>query len=58
MQQAEERLDNPPKWNEVEDLVWEGVDILEDMRPEKRRRDEISQGRRKRRKEDDIWAEK
>ena len=40
--QAEEMLDNPPEWNEVEDLVWEGGDILEDMRPEKRRRDEIS----------------
>ena len=56
--QAEEMLDNPPEWNEMEDLVWEGVDILEDMRPEKRRRDEISLGRRKRRKEGDIRAEK
>ena len=52
--QAEEMLDIPPEWNEVEDLAWEGGDILEDMRLEKRRRDEISQGRRKRRKEDDI----
>ena len=50
--QAEEMWDNPPEWNEVEDL------ILEDMRPEKKRRDEISQGRRKQRKEDNIRAEK
>ena len=28
------------------------------MRPENRMRDEISQGRKKWRKEDDIWAEK
>ena len=31
---------------------------MEDIRPEKRSREEISQGRRKRRKEDDICAEK
>ena len=56
--QAEEMLDNPSEWNEVEDLVWEGGDIWKDMRPEKRRRDEISRGWRKRRKEDDIRIEK
>ena len=48
--QAEEMLDNPPEWNEVEDLVWEGGDILEDMRPEKRRRDEIFHGSEKTKK--------
>ena len=37
----------------------EDGDILpENMRPDKQRRDEISQGQRKRRKEDDILAEK
>ena len=56
--QAEEMLDNPPEWNEVEDLILEDGDILEEMRPKKRRRDEISQSRRKQRKEDDILAEK
>ena len=35
-------------WNEVPELIIEDGDILpEDMRPYKRRRDEISQGRRK-----------
>ena len=40
-------------------MIIEDEDILhEDMRPDKRRRDEISRGQRKRRKEDDIRAEK
>ena len=56
--QAEEMLDNPPEWNEVEDLVWAGGDIFEDMRTEKRRKDEISPGGRKQRKEDNIRVEK
>ena len=52
-------LDTPPRWNEVEDLIMDDGDILaENMRPEKRRRDEIAQGRRKGRKEDDIREEK
>ena len=52
-------LDIPPEWNEVEDLILEDRDILsENMRPEKRMRDEISQGQRKWRKEDNIGAEK
>ena len=44
--------------------LWDGRklddgDILaENMRPEKRRRDEIARGRRKRRKKDNICAEK
>ena len=56
---AEEMLEIPPEWNEVQDLIMEDGDILpENMRPDKQRRDEISQRRRKRRKEDYIWAEK
>ena len=57
--QAEETLDIPPEWNEVKDLILDDGDIWsENMRPEKRRRDEISRGWRKRRKEDDIRAGK
>ena len=56
--QAEEMLDNPPEWNEVEDLILGDGEILEDMRLEQRMRDEVSRGRRKRRKEDYIQAEK
>ena len=41
--QAKEMLEIPPEWNEVPDLIMEDEDILpENMRPEKRRRDEIS----------------
>ena len=41
--QAEERLNVPPGWNEVEDLIMEDGEILdENTRPEKRRREEIS----------------
>ena len=47
--QAEEMLDTPSGWNEVEDLIMDDGDILvENMRPEKRRRDEIARGRRNR----------
>ena len=57
--QAKEMLDTPQGWNEVQDLIMDDGDILADnMRPEKRRRDEIAQGWRKWRKEDDIHAEK
>ena len=46
--QAEEMLEIPPEWNEVPDLIMEDGDILpENMRPDKRRRDEISSGQRK-----------
>ena len=56
---AEEMLEIPLEWNEVPDLIMGNGDILpEDMRPDKRRRVEISQGWRKRRKEDNIRAEK
>ena len=49
--QAEEMLDTPPGWNDIEDLILDGGDILaENMRPEKRRRDETARCRRKRRK--------
>ena len=57
--QAEEMLDTPPGWNEDKDLIMDDGDILaKNMRPEKRRRDEIARGWRKRRKEDNICAEK
>ena len=36
----------------------EGDILPEDMRPEKRKRDEISQGQRKQRNEDNILSEK
>ena len=36
----------------------DGDILAESMRPEKSRRDEIARGQRKRRKEDDIRAEK
>ena len=52
-------LDKHPGWNAVEDFILDDGDILaENKRPEKRRRDEIAQGRRKQRKEDNIRAEK
>ena len=52
-------MDEPLVWNEVEDLIMEDGEILgEDIGTEKRSREEISRGRRKRRKEDDIRAEK
>ena len=57
--QTEERLDAPPGWNDVEDLIMDDGEILaENMKPEKRRRDEAARGWRKRKKEDDIFAEK
>ena len=57
--QAEERLESPPAWNEVEDLMLEDGEILvDDIRTGKRSREETFRGRRKRRKEDDICAEK
>ena len=41
--QVEDRLNAPPAWNEVEDLIMEDREILEEnTRPEKRRREEIS----------------
>ena len=41
--QAEVMLDIPPEWNEVKDLILEDGDIFsENLRPEKRMRDEIS----------------
>ena len=40
---AEEMLEIPLEWNEVPDLIMEDGDILpENMRPDKRKRDEIS----------------
>ena len=47
------------EWKKVPDLMMEEENILlEDTGPNKQRRDLISQGRRKRRKEDNIWPEK
>ena len=57
--QAEERLESPPAWNEVEDLMPEDGEVLVDeIRTGKREREETFRGRRKRRKEDDIGTEK
>ena len=56
---AKEMLEIPLEWNAVPDLIMEDEDILpENMRQDKQGRDEISRGRRKRRKEDNIQAEK
>ena len=57
--QGEEMLEIPLECYEVPDLIMEiGYILPEDMRPDKQRRDEISQGWRKRRKGDNIRAEK
>ena len=56
---AEEMLEVPPEWNEVPDLMMEDKDVLPEAEGStKRKRDEVAQGRRKRRKEDDIRPEK
>ena len=56
---AEEMLEIPPEWNEFMDLMMaEGEILPEDTRPDKQKRDEISQGWRKQRRDDNIWAEK
>ena len=57
--QAEEMLELPPVWIEVQDLIMDGGDMIsEDLRPEKRKRDEVARGWRKRRNEEDIRADK
>ena len=59
MLQAEEMLELPPVWNEVQDLLMEDETMLPgDIRPGKRVRDEPARGRRKRRNEEDIRADK
>ena len=46
-------LEIPLEWNEVPHLIMEEGGILpEETRPDKRKRDEIDQGQRKRRRED------
>ena len=56
---AEEMLEVPPEWNEVPDFMMEEEDVLpEATGSTKRRRDEISRGRREQRKEYNIWPEK
>ena len=57
--QAEEMLDLPPVWNDVQDLLMEDEMILPgEIKPGKRVRDEPARGRRKRRNEEDIRADK
>ena len=52
-------MEIPPEWNEVPDLIMEEGDSLSgNLRPEKRKREEISRGWRKQRNEDDIRAAK
>ena len=49
----------PPEWYEVPDLIMEeGVILPEETRPDKPKRDEKAQGRRKQRREDNIRTEK
>ena len=56
---AEEMLELRPVWNKEQDIILDDVDILPgDLRPEKRKREEISRGRRKRRHEEDIRVDK
>ena len=46
---VEEMLEVPPEWNEVPDLMIEEEDVLTEAKGStKRRRDELSRGRRKR----------
>ena len=56
---VEKMLEVPLEWNTVPDLMMEEEDVLpEDTGSTKGRRDEISRGLRKRRKEDNIRPEK
>ena len=56
---AEEMLELPPVWNKVQDIILDDVDMLPvDLRLEKRKRVEISRGRRKQRNEEDIRPDK
>ena len=55
----EEMLEVPPECNEVPDLMMEEEDVLpEATGSTKGKRNEISRGGRKQRKEDNIWPEK
>ena len=52
-------LEVPLEWKKVPDLMMDQEDVLPKARgSNKHRREEISQGQRKQRKEDDIWPEK
>ena len=56
---AKEILELPPVSNEVQDLIMDEENSLTmDMRPEKRKREEISRGWRKRRYEEDLRSHK
>ena len=55
----EEMLEVSPEWNEVPDLMMEDEDVLPEAEGStKQKSDEVTQGRRKRQKEDDICPEK
>ena len=57
--QVEEELELPPSWHDVSDLLIDDDMITEtEVRPGKRVRDEPARGRRKRRNEDNIRADK
>ena len=52
-------LELPLVWNEVQDLLMDDEEMISgEIRPGKHVRDEITRGRRKRRNEDDIRADK
>ena len=52
-------LEVPPEWNEVPDMMMEDKEVLPEAEGSiKRKRDEVAQGRRKWRKDDDIRPEK
>ena len=56
---AEEMLEVPLEWNEVPDLMMEDEDVQPATEgAAKQKMDEVTQGWRKRRKEDDIRPEK
>ena len=56
---AEEILELPPAWNEVQDLVMEDVSSSNtNSKPEKQKREETARGRRKRRYKEDLRGDK
>ena len=56
---AEEMLEVPPEWNEVPDMRMKDKNVLPEAEESTtQKRDEVAQGRRKWRKEDDIQPEK
>ena len=56
---GEEILELPPAWNKVQDLIMDNKsNSTTNSKPEKQKREEISQGRRKRRYEEDLRGDK